>query len=152
MIASVVACVSMFVAPVQGTIVVPYKQPACMYCAGHRGVVVAVRDGSPVRAISDGKVTFAGEVAGVTYVVLGFAPTLRLTYGYLRDRRNDSDVLVETGDLVRRGQVLGHTATRVYLGVRQGVEPRDPLRFLGARRARLVSPSAPKCARTGRSR
>lgn len=138
--------VSLFLPPVNGKVVVPYKEPACFYCAGHRGVVVAVADGAPVRAIADGTITFAGEVAGVTYVVLGFAPDLRLTYGYLLDRLTGEGEIVreiQTGDVVSRGQVLGHSSQRVYLGVREGTRPRNPVPFLGVRRSRLVSPGSP---------
>lgn len=141
-------CLSVLVPPVQGKVTISYREPACFYCAGHRGVVVAVADGAPVRAIADGTVTFAGEVAGVIYVVLNFAPNLRLTYGHLRDRFGDTGIQVETGDRITGGQVLGHSTTWVYLGVREGANPRNPLPFLGARRVQLVSPHAPP-RRTG---
>ena len=140
-----VACVSLLSAPIKGVIVEPYREPACAYCAGHRGVSVAVADGAEVRAIADGVITFAGEVAGTLYVVLQFAPNFRLTYGGLRDRLSDSGAEINTGDEIKKGAVLGHVGTRVYLGVRRGVDPVSPLPFIGVRRSRLVRPDAPRC-------
>jgi murein DD-endopeptidase MepM/ murein hydrolase activator NlpD len=148
----VAACVSLFFPPVNGVVVRSYQPPSCLYCAGHRGMSVAVINGSPVRAIANGIVTFAGEVGGNVFVVLQFAPDLRLTYGYLIDRAGDGGVEVSTGDIVARGAVLGHTSTRVYLGVRRGQLPVNPAPYVSARRARLVLPATPICGIRGSSR
>lgn len=146
------ACVTLFHAPVHGVVVRGFEPPACEYCAGHRGVSVTVVEGSPVRAIADGTVTFAGEVGGNVFVVLQFAPDLRLTYGYLKNLTNESGHEVATGDTVTRGAVLGHSNARVYLGVRRGHRPVNPAPYISARRARLVAPSAPICGIRGSSR
>lgn len=148
----VVACVSLFHAPVHGAVVRGFELPACEYCAGHRGVSVAVVSGSAVRAISNGTITFAGEVAGNVFVVLQFAPDLRLTYGYLKDIVNDDGKEVATGDVVVRGAVLGHGNDRVYLGVRRGHRPVNPAPYISAQRTKLVAPSAPICGIRGSSR
>ena len=145
-------CTSLFNAPVHGVVVRGFEPPACEYCAGHRGVSVTVVDGSPVRAIADGTVTFAGEVAGNVFVVLQFAPDLRLTYGYLKDLVNDDGKEVTTGDVVTRGAVLGHGNSRVYLGVRRGHRPVNPAPYISAQRTKLVAPSAPICGIRGSSR
>lgn len=146
------ACVALFTAPVNGIVVRSFEQPTCTYCAGHRGVSVAVVEGAPVRAIADGTITFAGEVAGNVFVVLQFASDLRLTYGYLKDAIGDQGSEVATGDVVTRGAVLGHSARRVYLGVRRGHLPVNPLPFVSAKRARLVAPSSPACGNRRSSR
>jgi murein DD-endopeptidase MepM/ murein hydrolase activator NlpD len=145
MVQMLLTCVSLFAAPVNGTVVQNFRPPPCHYCAGHRGVTVAVQEGSPVRAISDGVISFAGDVAGTTYVVLQFTPDLRLTYGRLRDRESSSGVAMETGDQVIRGQILGHTRSVVYLGVRRGIEALNPLPYVGARRGQLVAPNGRRC-------
>ena len=145
MVHMLLACVSLFAPPVNGTVVQNFRPPPCHYCAGHRGVTVAVSEGSPVRAISDGVITFAGDVAGTTYVVLQFAPNLRLTYGRLRDLESSRGVVTVTGDQVIRGQILGHTQSLVYLGVRRGIEALNPLPYVGARRGQLVAPNGRRC-------
>lgn len=139
------ACASLFNAPVHGVVVRGFEPPSCDYCAGHRGVSVAVVEGSTVRAISDGTITFAGEVGGNLFVVLQFAPDLRLTYGYLKDMVNDTGTEVAGGDVVTRGAVLGHSNAKVYLGVRRGHRPVNPTPYISAKRARLVSPSGAIC-------
>jgi len=145
-------CASLFNAPVHGVVVRGFEPPACEYCAGHRGVSVAVVNGSAVRAISEGTVTFAGEVAGNLFVVLQFAPDLRLTYGYLKDIVDDQGKELTTGDVVARGAVLGHGNSRVYLGVRRGHRPVNPTPYISAKHARLVTPSAQICGIRGSSR
>lgn len=145
-------CLSVFLAPVNGVVVRGFEPPSCTYCAGHRGVSVVVRDGAPMRAIADGTITFAGTVAGNLFVVLQFAPDLRLTYGYLADTIDEEGSETATGDVVRAGEVLGHGAQRVYLGVRRGHLPVDPTPYVGAKRARLVSPVARVCGISRASR
>lgn len=145
-------CISVFLAPVNGVVVRGFEPPSCTYCAGHRGVSVVVREGTPVRAIADGTITFAGKVAGNLFVVLQFAPDLRLTYGYLADTVDDEGSDTATGDVVTAGKVLGHSAQRVYLGVRRGHVPVDPTPYIGAKRARLVAPLGRACGISGASR
>lgn len=146
------ACVSLFNTPVHGVVVRGFELPACEYCAGHRGVSVAVVEGSPVRAIANGTITFASEVGGHLFVVLRFAPDLRLTYGYLKDMVNDNGRELAAGEEVMRGAVLGHSNARVYLGVRRGHLPVNPAPYISAKRARLVSPAGPICGIRGSSR
>jgi septal ring factor EnvC (AmiA/AmiB activator) len=144
-IASLLACGALFLPPVNGVVVRAYEPPSCTYCAGHRGVSVAVVNGTPVRAIADGVITFAGQVGGNLFVVLKFGVDLRLTYGYLTDRMGADGNETATGDVVARGEVLGRAGSRVYLGVRRGVHPVNPLPFVGGPRARLVLPGTSRC-------
>jgi septal ring factor EnvC (AmiA/AmiB activator) len=145
LLALLTVCASVFVAPVNGVVVRSFEAPSCLYCAGHRGISVAVADGAPVRAIANGTISFAGEVGGHLFVVLQFAPDLRLTYGYLRDMIDEHGNEVEAGQVVVRGSVVGHSGQRVYLGVRRGHVPISPLPYVGPKRARLVAPNAPVC-------
>jgi murein DD-endopeptidase MepM/ murein hydrolase activator NlpD len=98
--------------PVAAPISVPYRAPACPYCAGHRGVGFDVAPGTPVRAVADGTVTFAGGVAGVRYVVVRHLDGRRATYGLL------STVVVAAGDRIRVGQVLARSTARLHFGLR----------------------------------
>ncbi len=122
------------VPPVPGTVVTSFRPPACERCAGHRGVTVATKPGSEVRAVRRGLITFAGTVALLTYIVQEIEPGVRVTYGWL------ADTAVNEGDIVEAGAVIGHTAAQTYIGVRVGETYVDPLRRLGFARPRLVGP------------
>jgi murein DD-endopeptidase MepM/ murein hydrolase activator NlpD len=131
-------------APVRGTVVERFVAPACERCAGRRGIVVRVARPSPVLATATGEVTFAGHVGGALWVVQQVASGVRVTYGRLSAIAEG----VETGVQVPAGGVLGEAEERVYLGIRVGEAPRNPLRCW-ARSARLVAanvgrPTAPR--------
>ncbi|MHB9758535.1 murein hydrolase activator EnvC family protein [Streptomyces sp. BYX5S] len=61
-----------------------WAPPATPYGPGHRGVDLAAPIGAPVRAVADGRVAFAGEVAGRGVLSVDLAdtgdPPLRTTY------------------------------------------------------------------------
>ena len=120
--------------PVPGPVTRPFVAPACAYCPGHRGVEYATLPGTSVRAVAAGTVTFAGKVAGTTYVVLAQPDGLTATYGFLQA------VTVRRGAQVAAGQVVGRSTQRVYFGWRRGEVPVDPTPLLGRwrGRARLV--------------
>lgn len=122
------------VPPIDAPVTDPFRMPACPYCAGNRGIEYGTRAGAQVRAVAAGRVTFAGAVAGTTYVVVEHADGLRVTYGNLDDRR------VGVGDAVVRGMVLGDAAGHFHLGLRRGDTYIDPTPFLGVWRGvvRLV--------------
>ena len=120
--------------PVDAKVAVPYRAPVCRYCAGHRGIDYATAPGAPVRALAEGVVSFAGDVAGTSYVVVDQSDGRRATYGRI-DR-----LAVRPGDPVRAGDRVGVAAGQVYVGLRVGDEYVDPTPLIGRwRRApRLV--------------
>jgi murein DD-endopeptidase MepM/ murein hydrolase activator NlpD len=62
----------------------------------HHGVDVAIPIGSPVSAMQNGKVAFAGEMSGYGLVIfLDHGPRLRSVYGHL------SEIAVRKGDQVK---------------------------------------------------
>lgn len=124
------------IAPMEGAVIRRYEQPACQFCAGHRGVTVATEMGSEVVALMNGDVTFVGDVGGLTYVVLRVAPNVRVTYGWLATVHPD----VIEGTALPQGMALGTTGSQTYLGVRVGETYVEPLRFLGLGHARLRGP------------
>lgn len=122
----VVSLMGCYLPPVETPVSVPYTAPACTYCAGHRGVEYALDDGSGVRAVAEGVVTFAGVVAGTRYLVVLQADGLRATYGMLQG------VLVTRGDVVVAGQLVGRSGLRLYFGLRDVAgEPVDPTALFG---------------------
>lgn len=129
--------------PVDAPVVDPFREPACRWCPGNRGVEYGTPPGTAVRAVATGRVTFAGVVAGTAYVVVRHADDLRVTYGNLAAARVRRDAIVV------RGTVVGVTAGRLHFGVRAGDRYLDPSPFLGrlSYRPRLVpsdgSPGAP---------
>ena len=120
--------------PVDAPVVDPFREPECRWCPGNRGLEYGTAPGVRVAAVATGRVTFAGSIAGIVYVVIRHADGLRATYGNLRS--SDHDV----GDLVARGAVVGRAAGRVHFGLRDGDRYLDPARRLGrlVHRARLV--------------
>jgi murein DD-endopeptidase MepM/ murein hydrolase activator NlpD len=120
------------VAPVGGGVVRPFAGPAAPYGRGHRNVDLAARRGEVVRAALPGTVTFAGRVAGRTWVTVVHADGLRTTYGGLRPT-------VEAGRHVTLGEPLGRaTGTVIDWGARRDGDYIDPLGLLNAGRVRLV--------------
>lgn len=112
-----------------------WEPPATAYGRGHRGVDLAAQPGWPVRAVSAGRVSFAGRVAGKSVVSVELnetgEPPLRTTY-------EPVTASVKKGDEVEAGEVIGTvdatgshcTATCVHWGLRRGDTYLDPLSLL----------------------
>lgn len=122
--------------PSNATVIDPFRAPECARCAGNRGIEYAVPANAVVRSGLRGEVAFVGMVANVRYVVVRASanPQVRVTYGGL------ADVVVEQGEVLRRGDALGTMGesdargsgdargiARLHLGVRVGDEYMDPL-------------------------
>ena len=136
--------------PVEGVVVDPFREPGCTWCPGNRGLEYRTARGAPVRSVAAGIVTFAGAVAGTTYVVVRDAGGWLLTYGRLAERS------VSAGDPVLGGMVLGRSAGHLFFGLRIDGVHVDPAPHLGRweGRPRLVphDGSAPRPAPTPRLR
>ncbi len=117
--------------PVDVPVAVPFRAPACTWCPGHRGLEFRPVPGTPVRAVADGRVVFAGPVVGVNYLVVQVADGRRITFGQV------AAVLVRVGDRVRAGQVVARSSGRLFLGVRLGNHYVDPAPLLAVRRGRV---------------
>ncbi|WP_156529314.1 M23 family metallopeptidase [Gordonia sp. 852002-10350_SCH5691597] len=125
------------------TVVTGFDEPDQRWHAGHRGVDLAVVEGTPVLAAGDGVVRFAGEVGGKSTVSIQHADGLITTYEPVRPT-------VRRGDRVSRGASIGTalgghpgcpTTACVHWGARRGAgrsaDYVDPLGLLGAVRVRL---------------
>jgi len=120
--------------PADAAIVDPFREPACEWCPGNRGLTYRLRAGSAVRAAAAGTVSFSGVVAGTRYVVVAHVDGLRATYGGLASSP------LAAGDAVAAGAVIGRSGTELHFGLRDGERYVDPEPLLGeiAHRARLL--------------
>ena len=120
--------------PVTAPVADPFREPACPWCPGNRGLTYDVAAGTTVRAAAAGTVTFSGPVAGTFYVVVEHADGLRATYGGLAGSHLDA------GEVVAAGAIVGQSAGDLHFGLRRGDLYIDPAPFLGrlVERARLV--------------
>lgn len=103
--------------------------------AVHRGVDVAMPSGTPVRAMSRGRVRFAGEMRGYGRVIW-----LEHRRGVLTVYAHLSELHVSTGDPVDQRQVVGAsgatgqvTGPHLHFEVWVAGRPVDPVAYLGAR-------------------
>ena len=100
--------------------------------AFHRGVDIAAAPGKPVRATADGIVTRAGRIGGLgraVYLAHGYGLTSR--YGHM------SEVAVEPGQKVKRGDVIGYvgssgrsTGYHLHYEVHVDGKPINPLAYI----------------------
>ncbi|MEU2543111.1 M23 family metallopeptidase [Streptomyces iakyrus] len=113
-----------------------WEPPATVYGPGHRGVDLAAPAGTPVRAVTAGRVSFAGRVAGKGVVSVDLTgtgdPPLRTTY-------EPVTASVEKGEEVDPGEVIGTVAASgshcsaapcVHWGLRRGEVYLNPLSLL----------------------
>lgn len=112
-----------------------FEPPPLPWSAGHRGVDLAARPGTPVVSATPGRVVFAGPVAGrgvVTVEITGTGtPPLRTTYEPVQPS-------VTTGDTVEAGARVGtlqpgpfHCPTGcLHWGLLRGDQYLDPLSLM----------------------
>ncbi|MBT8215633.1 MAG: M23 family metallopeptidase [Acidimicrobiia bacterium] len=110
---------------------------------GHWGIDFAVPVSTPVAAVLDGTVTFAGRVVENLSVTVNHGGGVRTSYSFL------SSIAVAVGDRVGPGDIVGgsgqaHGGDALHLSLRRGDEYRDPMRLLQCGRVpgsavRLVS-------------
>lgn len=116
--------------PVDGPVVTPYQAPSERYGRGHRGIDLAARPGTPIRASAEGTVVFVGVVAGIPVVSVEHPGGWRTTYQPVTPS-------VLAGQHVRAGDQLGTLATtpmpggqsvpHLHLGLRHGEQYRQPI-------------------------
>ena len=128
-------------------VVTPYRPPPEPWERGHRGIDLVARAGQQVRAPVEGRVAFAGDVAGRPVVTLTIASGRRLTFEPVRTERAE-------GARISAGALLGHLAPTgpdsghcggphpcLHVGLRTVDGYRDPRPFvLGSP---VLKPTAP---------
>jgi len=111
--------------PVAAAVVDDFREPACRWCPGNRGLEYGTAAGDQVSAVATGVVVFSGSVAGTRYVVVELADGLRITYGNLTGPLPTTDAVVVAGSVV--GSAAGH----LHFGVREGDRYVDPAPMIG---------------------
>jgi murein DD-endopeptidase MepM/ murein hydrolase activator NlpD len=148
--------------PVDGPLLRGFEETAGPYGPGHRGVDFGAAPGAPVRAPASGRVTFAGRVAGVTWVTIEVAPAVLVTVGPLRGVATSVGRVVTTGapvgtlapghPVVHRSPAAGGSpgespragVAALHLGLRASGVYVDPLPWLaGLARPRLAPLAEP---------
>lgn len=104
--------------------------------AWHDGVDFAGREDSPIKAVGAGVVTYAGER-------WGYGKLVEITHGdgYVTRYGHNSKVVVEEGDIVRRGDKIAEmgstgrsTGPHVHLEVQKDGESVNPWQYVQAKR------------------
>jgi murein DD-endopeptidase MepM/ murein hydrolase activator NlpD len=93
------------------------------------GINIAARKGAPVLASQDGVVVYAGDaIRGYGRMIL-----IRHDDGYVTTYAHNSALLVEVGEVVRRGQVIARVGdtgdvarAQLHFELRKGRKPIDP--------------------------
>jgi murein DD-endopeptidase MepM/ murein hydrolase activator NlpD len=101
----------------------------------HYGVDFGAKRGTPLRAVHDGKVIFAGWMRGYGKVV-----KIDHGNGFVSLYAHQSAIKVKRGQRVKRGQIIGRvgstgrsTGPHLHFGLYRYGKPVDPLRYLRRR-------------------
>ena len=122
----------------------PFTAPAHRYAAGHRGADLPSAPGAAVLAAGDGRVSYAGLVAGRGVVVV--------VHGALRTTYEPVSARVGPGSPVSAGDVIGvlepgHAGCPVraclHWGLRRGEDYLDPVRLVRPGPVRLLPLAGP---------
>jgi murein DD-endopeptidase MepM/ murein hydrolase activator NlpD len=117
--------VSNYRPPVDAPVLDPFREPAGPYGPGNRGLEYGTTPGGPARAIGDGVVAFAGQVAGRLVLSVVHPDGLRSSLTGL------AEVTVGVGTVVAAGDPVGRTGPRLHLGVRRNGRYIDPATLFG---------------------
>lgn len=121
-----------FAWPVVGPIISGFgPKPGGLY---NDGINISGPAGAPVRAAENGVVAYAGnELRGFGNLLL-----VRHAGGWTTAYAHNEQLLVERGDTVKRGQIIGRVGNtgqvrtpQLHFEIRQGEKAVDPLRLLG---------------------
>ena len=123
-----------FLWPIEGRVISKFgSKPGGKH---NDGINIAVPVGSDVRAAKNGVVAYAGnELRGYGNLVL-----IRHEDGWMTAYAHNEALLVEKGDVVRRGQVISRSGKsgrvsrpQAHFEIRRNGEPQDPLGLLTRR-------------------
>lgn len=125
--------------PVAGphTISRDYSAPTSAYSPGHRGIDIVATPGSEILSPADGVVHFAGWVVD--------RPVLSIDHDGLLSTFEPVEALVEKGEKVSRGQIIGLLSTGthctcLHMGARHGEDYLSPVAMLSIVPAAVLLP------------
>lgn len=127
---------SRFVWPVSGVIVREFGAD------GARGIEIAGRAGTPIRAAAPGRVVYAGD----SIKAYGLMVIVKHENGYVTAYGNNRRLLVAEGDPVQQGASIAEMGARddgqalLQFEMREGGKPVDPLAHLPAGSGPLTQP------------
>ena len=135
----------LFGAPVAGHVTSGFgmrRHPILGYVRMHSGIDFAAAWGSPIYAVTDGRVEYAGWHGGHgNYVRLDHGGGIATGYGHM------SRIAVAPGVMVRRGQIIGYvgstglsTGAHLHYEVYRGGQAVDPLSVRMVQRRQQVDP------------
>ncbi len=121
--------------PVSGSITSGFgwrRHPFLKRTSFHKGVDIAARAGTPIRALYGGKIVFAGHTKiGGNSIIIRHPNKLYTSYAHL------SIINVSKGDEIPQGTTIGKvgktgqaTAPHLHFAMRRGPSALDPLPFL----------------------
>ncbi len=109
-----------WLAPVDAPVVDPFRPPGSTYGAGNRGLEYGLDHITGVRAVDDGRVTFAGQVGKDLFVTVDHGTGLVSTLAYL------SSISVVRGQFVSIGDVVATAGPGFHLTARLDGDYIDP--------------------------
>jgi murein DD-endopeptidase MepM/ murein hydrolase activator NlpD len=123
--------------PLSGSPVVQrgFDPPTAAWGSGHRGIDLVAKPGDAVLAAADGRVAFAGSIAG--------KPVISLDHGPVRTTYEPVISTLHVGEPVALGQVIGqvskggHCRDCLHWGLREGKKYLNPLLLLGTGNGQL---------------
>jgi len=106
--------------PAGGTVLHKYGKETnkiVNYTYIREGIVIGVQQGTKVRAVKDGKVTYVGEMRSYGEIVIIQHGEFFTIYGYL------SQASVRLNDSVRAGDIIGDSGYEIGIGLEGGGPP-----------------------------
>lgn len=108
------------------------------------GINISAARGAPVRAVENGVVAYSGnELRGFGNLLL-----IKHAGGWISAYAHNSQLLVRTGDTVKKGQVIAHVGStgsvdrpQLHFELRRGNRAVDPERYLGQQSALWLLPT-----------
>lgn len=120
--------------PVRGKVIRTYGQETRAYNTSvtSNGIEIAVAEGTPVVAVNDGEVVFAGRYEGQGNLVI-----IDHKNGYFSVYAYNSSIAVSTGAKVKRGQTIARSGSTgsasepsLHFEIRRDGKPVNPLSYL----------------------
>ena len=97
----------------------------------YNGINLKAKKGSPVKAVFDGKVLYAGELEGYgNLVIIGHGKKYHSLYGHLDDIKVEADKVVRTGEIIALSGDSGSLDGEIlYFELRKDGKPIEPVNW-----------------------